>query len=302
MINTKKLTTEYFVKKSMIIHNNKYDYSLVEYINSETKVKIICPIHGIFEQSPYCHLINKGCLQCLYDSKKTTLDEFTKKSMIIHNNKYDYSLVEYINARIKVKIICPIHGIFEQSPYCHLINKGCPMCSGNKKLTKEKFEEKSNIIHNNYFDYSLVIYINNSTKVKIICPEHGIFEQKPSNHLNGKKCTLCANINRRLKLIKRLEENKLNGHQLVPNFNKDACKLFDDISLKEGIHIQHAMNGGEFYIKELGYWVDGYDKENNIVYEFDEKHHNNKLEKDLIRQIEIQNKLDCKFIRIEEKK
>ena len=58
----------------------------------------------------------------------------------------------------------------------------------------------------------------------------------------------------------KIHNNKYDYSQLYPNFNKVACKVFDEISLKENIHIQHAMNGGEYYIKELGYWVDGYDK------------------------------------------
>jgi hypothetical protein len=70
-----------------------------------------------------------------------------------------------------------------------------------------------------------------------------------------------------------------------------------------GTNIQHAENGGEFFIKELGYWVDGYDHINNIVYEWDETPHyvNNELrEKDKLRQIEIEKFLNCKFIRIRE--
>ena len=85
----------------------------------------------------------------------------------------------------------------------------------------------------------------------------------------------------------------------MPNYNKTACRLFDSLSMENNIKIQHAMNGGEIYIKELGYWVDGYDIENNIVYEFDEKHHKQQKEKDLMRQNEIINFLNCKFVRID---
>ena len=62
------------------------------------------------------------------------------------------------------------------------------------------------------------------------------------------------------------------------------------------------MNGGEFYIKELGYWLDGYDKENNVVYEFDEKYHKNQKQKqkDMLRQQDIINHLKCNFIRIKD--
>lgn len=87
----------------------------------------------------------------------------------------------------------------------------------------------------------------------------------------------------------------------MPAFNKNACHIFDKISKNKNIHIQHAINGGEFYIKELGFWLDGYDEINNIVYEYDEKHHfiNGQLrETDINRQKEIENHLKCTFIRV----
>lgn len=92
---------------------------------------------------------------------------------------------------IKVKIICPLHGIFEQTPISHRIN-GCSECSGNKKMNNNTFIEKSKNIQKNIFDYSLVEYKNNRTKVKIICKKHGIFEQSPEKHLIGQGCPTCA--------------------------------------------------------------------------------------------------------------
>jgi very-short-patch-repair endonuclease len=70
--------------------------------------------------------------------------------------------------------------------------------------------------------------------------------------------------------------------------------------MKHGYNFQHAENGGEYYIKELGYFLDAYDLEKNVVLEIDESHHfrNGKLrKKDIIRQEEITNFLGCKFIR-----
>lgn len=94
----------------------------------------------------------------------------------------------------------------------------------------------------------------------------------------------------------------LNGNKMTPRFNIKACYLFDEIAKEKSIHIQHALNGGEYYVKELGYWVDGYDSANNVVYEYDEKHHfdidGNINKKDLIRQESIKMVLNCEFIRI----
>ena len=296
-----KLTTTEFIKKSHIIYGDRYDNSLIEYINDKTKVKIICPIHGIFEQTPRMYLTGKGCLKCEKDKLKKPKEYYIEKFNKIHNNNYDYSLLEYVNSFTKIKIICKIHGIFEQTPSDHLHGSGCKLCVFDKrKLTISDIIEKSNYIHKNKYDYSLLVYDNYKSKVKIICPIHGEFEQRIMCHLDGQGCPLCGNVTKRIKHIKRIQKNKLNGHQLFPNFNRNACKMFDEISLNEGIHIQHAMNGGECYIKELGYWLDGYDSINNVVYEFDERHHKYQKEKDLIRQKEIENYLKCKFIRIKE--
>ena len=191
---SKKLTKEDFIKKASKIHNFKYDYSLVNYVNNRTKVKIICPIHGEFEQTPNNHFVY-GCSKC-GGTSKLTKEEFIKKANKIHNYKYDYSLVNYVNNRTKVKIVCPIHGTFEQIPNTHLNGSGCIYCrndSYSKKysLSKEDFINKAKLIHDNKYDYSLVEYKNTKTKIKIICPAHGVFEQEPKDHLKGKGCPKC---------------------------------------------------------------------------------------------------------------
>ena len=192
----KRLTTEQFIKRAKLVHGNKYDYSLVEYKNTATKVKIICPVHGIFEQRPNDHLNGKGCSKC---SKKTsakkrqkTTEQFIKEAKKIHCDKYDYSLVNYQGNKIKVKIICPVHGIFEQRPNDHLNGKGCKFCAGNTIKTAKQFIEEAKKIHGNKYNYNVTKYVNNKIKVKIICPIHGIFEQSPNDHLGGKGCKFCA--------------------------------------------------------------------------------------------------------------
>jgi len=184
-----------FIIKAKLKHGNKYDYSLVEYLNCDTPVKIICPKHGIFEQKPYLH-INKGsgCPRCL--GYYRTTEEFIEISNIKHNYKYDYSPTIYIDSETKLNICCPIisHGIFSQRPLDHLSGKGCPVCGGNIRKTTEQFIFESNIKHNFKYDYSLTNYKNNKEKVNIICPEHGMFSQTPSNHLKY-GCIECAGTN-----------------------------------------------------------------------------------------------------------
>ena len=138
--------------------------------------------------------------------KKLTTKEFIKRSNKIHKNKYDYSNVIYVNNRTEVKIICPVHGEFLQKPEYHLAYHGCSICGdllcGEKnRKTKEKFVNDAVKIHKEKYDYSLVDYKSALEKVKIICPVHGEFLQKPSSHLNGNGCLKCsiervANVNR----------------------------------------------------------------------------------------------------------
>jgi len=181
-----------FIEKANRVHNNKFDYSLSIYVNAITPIKIICNKHGIFEQQPVSHMRGYGCPYC--SGKNKTNKEFIEQSNIIHNYKYDYSLTEYIDAFIPINIICPIHGIFKQRPTTHLNGCGCQKCGGNKKLTNVEFIEKAIKIHGNKYDYSLCDYINSHTKIKIICTKHGVFEQRPNNHLNGANCSKCEKI------------------------------------------------------------------------------------------------------------
>jgi len=129
---------------------------------------------------------------------------FINKAKEIHNNRYDYSKVIYKNCDTKVCIICPEHGEFWQTPYVHNNLKcGCPKCghikSNNaKKNNKEDFIEKAKKVHGEKYDYSRVKYVNNRTKVCIICPEHGEFCQAPYAHLNGNGCPKCFSNKKRI--------------------------------------------------------------------------------------------------------
>jgi hypothetical protein len=185
----RKQTNSEFIEKAKLIHGEKYEYSLVEYINSSIKVKIICPTHGVFEQIPNNHLSKKqGCGKC--DGKHKTTEDFINEVKTVHGNRYNYSLVNYINNKTKIKIICPEHGVFEQEANAHLMGRNCFKCMDTSKTTEE-FVNETKLVHGEKYCYSLVNYINNKTKVKIICSIHGEFEQEPSSHLKGSGCPKC---------------------------------------------------------------------------------------------------------------
>ena len=189
-------TKEEFIKKACEKHKGKYDYSKVKYVNNRTKVCIICPEHGEFWQTPNAHTQGQGCPKCkgCKNRERLTLtkEEFIEKSRKVHGNKYDYSKVEYVNARTKVCIICHEHGEFWQTPHMHTKGQGCPKCSGKYIPTTEEWIENARNVHGDKYDYSKVKYVGTHTKVCIICPIHGGFEQTPHNHLEGQSCPTCG--------------------------------------------------------------------------------------------------------------
>ena len=196
----RKLTQEQFIEKAKIIHDDKYDYSLTKYINNYTEIKIICPKHGEFTQTPKNHLKGQGCPKCGTDSraKKRASDtsQFIEKAREMHGDKYDYSLAEYKNNRTKVKIICSKHGEFTQTPDNHLQGKGCGKCVGQNKTTQDIVAEFISI-HRSKYNYDRVIYKNAKTKVEILCNQcQRYFKQTPNNHLTGYGCNRCVGKNK----------------------------------------------------------------------------------------------------------
>lgn len=246
-ITSKKrlLSDNEFIKKSKKIHNDKYDYSLINYKGYHKKVKIICTIHGEFEQTPSHHLRGGGCPKCKFDKLSSLYsrdqNEFINLSKKIHNNKYDYSLVNYKNDITKIKIICPIHGEFKQTPNKHLMGRGCQKCGGTSLKTTEEFIKDCKKIHNNKYDYSLVNYINGSTRVKIICSKHGIFNKKPTKHLGGQGCPKCKESNGESKIRRLLEEKGINY-----NFQKAFEDCVYDKPLKFDFYIPKKNIAIEF--------------------------------------------------------
>lgn len=192
-----KLTTQDFIDRARAVHGDKYGYAFSVYQSTHEKVVIHCHEHGMFEQTPNSHLRGNGCPVCS-GKKKHTNESFVEKAIEFHGGRYDYSKIEYVNAREKVTIICHDHGMFEQEAHSHLRGVGCPSCAyevraESKKLTPNDFIQKARDVHGeNKYDYSLVDYVDSRTKVIIQCREHRLFEQTPASHLSGQGCPGCA--------------------------------------------------------------------------------------------------------------
>ena len=227
-----KLTQKEVLERFKKVHGDKYDYSLIEYFDSRTKVKIICKEdgHGIFEQNPTSHLQGIGCPKCgiVSTSEKLNLgiDGFVQRSNLVHNNFYGYEKVEYVNSTTYVIIKCPVHGDFTQIPASHLSGTGCPQCGNIKqgdvqRKTKAKFIEEAALVHGYEYDYSLVEYVDTHTNISIICKKdgHGKFNQAPNGHLHGSGCPKCGHIKTTRKLTKSTDDFVKQAKEVHPNKN-----------------------------------------------------------------------------------
>jgi len=135
----KKITNEKFIEKAKLKHGDKYDYSLVDYVNANTKVKIICPKHGIFSQQPNNHVFGQRCIWCMGDNvrkaRKFNVEKWVEKFRTKHGDRYDYSKVEEFEGdgmENKIIITCSKHGDFLQRPQVHARGTNCPYCNISK--------------------------------------------------------------------------------------------------------------------------------------------------------------------------
>lgn len=218
-----------FIDKAEKLYGKKYDYSLVNYIGSSDKIIIICPKHGKFIKSPNLHLQGQGCPKCIFDinnnKKYSNTENFITKSNKIHKNKYTYLKSEYKHNKEKLIITCQNHGDFLQTPHEHLLGRGCKYCSQEsmrKKFsrTNNDFIKISKNVHNGYYDYSKVEYINTNSKVIITCPKHGDFLQTPKIHIKGSGCSICNQSKGENMVMKFLNEN---------NIKFEIQKTFDNL-------------------------------------------------------------------------
>ena len=185
----KRLTIKKFIQKAREVHGENYTYP-EDYIGSNTKIKIICPEHGEFLQFPYNHLRGIGCLKCGYNKKRLTTEKFIQKAREVHKNKYTYP-EDYIGSNIKIKIICPNHGKFLQTPAHHLKGVGCPRCNSSKlEEFVNSILEKMNLSFNNYSKFewlgkqNLDIYIES---LNLGIESQGVQHFIPIEHFGGEK-------------------------------------------------------------------------------------------------------------------
>lgn len=161
--------------------------------------------------------------------KKLTTAEFIERAAEIHSGKYDYSTTVYSTTYQKIAIGCPVHGTFIQVAKDHLNGYGCPACGGTGKKTTTEFIEKSQLVHGDKYDYTLVDLKSMNKKVKIICPDHGEFNQRPADHAVGVGCPTCSLYARGRYSDKYFEDHPGDAASpavlYVVNVNDKFCKV-----------------------------------------------------------------------------
>lgn len=238
-----RYTTEEWINKAKLIHGDKYDYSKVNYINSKTKVCIVCPEHGEFWISPDNHFIGQGCPKCRYikssSAIRKNLDDVIDDFKRIHGDKYDYSKVAYKNNKTKVCIICPEHGEFWQTPDNHMKGKGCPHCAQSKLESSTRdflVENGVKFVEQKGFDW---LRYKNPMKLDFYLPEYnvaiecqGIQHFESFKHFGGddglkyntakdiKKASLCSDNNVKLLYYSNEKYDNYLGKKVYHSLNK----------------------------------------------------------------------------------
>jgi hypothetical protein len=162
--------TNKFIKLSKDRYKNYYDYSMVEYRDINSEVKIICPIHGIFKTTPKLHLHHGvGCKKC---SCRMDTDKFILKCTQIHDGKYDYSKVNYITNTTPIHIICPVHGDFKQKPHKHLLGHGCRKCGNARHLSENSLKEFIRSLNIDFLENTRALI--RKREIDIYIPSHNL--------------------------------------------------------------------------------------------------------------------------------
>ena len=230
----KRKDTDYFIKLSREVHGDRYDYSLVDYNGNNTKVKILCKHHGIFEQVPLSHYAGSGCVNCVKRDVKTfedVLNYIPKDRLNIWSiiSKHNHENVKLAD---KVTVKCLIHNNIFTSTFHYLTNrKTCceitryEVASDTQRTSEEEYLRIFKDIHGDKYEYSSFGLVNKKTKIEIKCREHGYFYQTIAKHIERKQgCPECGQIKSGLSksnnwLLKLndlvLDEIKGEGYSLV---------------------------------------------------------------------------------------
>lgn len=129
---SQRQTRDGFILLANKAHSYLYDYSLVVYKNSTTKVDIVCSLHGVFSMLPLNHLRGQKCPACAQeartDGQRTTQQDFLHKCSKLKKENLSFEQAYYVDDKTKVNVTCKVHGIYSVVPSNLLQGQGCPKC------------------------------------------------------------------------------------------------------------------------------------------------------------------------------
>jgi len=177
---------EALVEQFKAVHGDRYNYTNL--VIRGVKVKVNCYEHGDFWVTSSSHAKSEsaGCVKCRLAECR---DELIKQYQVIHNNKYDYSEMVFTKSKIKIRIKCPEHGVFEQLPTAHKEGQGCPKCAG--RFDEQALIQMFNRVHQNRYRYTRIPSAQKREKITFLCDQHGEFSQTIQKHLEGAGCPVC---------------------------------------------------------------------------------------------------------------
>lgn len=247
-----QLTQEDWNKRRSEIHGDKYQ-CLDGYGGKRKKLRFVCVKHGTFEQTPEFHLRGNGCTQCYAENRLLTQEEFDRKRYKVHGDRY-YCLDNYQGKNVKLRFVCDKHGVFSQTPDAHTNQgQGCRKCAYdkralNRKMPEEEWQRRRKEVHGEKYE-CLDPYVNDYTKLRFICPDHGEFKMAPMSHMRqGQGCPSCSES----KGEKRVDE-VLKDAGLVRGVDYLREHRFDDCRKKRALPF-------DFYIPSLNLLIE-YDGE-----------------------------------------
>jgi predicted nucleic-acid-binding Zn-ribbon protein len=240
----KRLTQKQFIERSIELNGDKLGYDRVNYVNAHTEVWLYCKkCKKYFKQKPMYHLNRgHGCPHCA-GNMKSNKEEFIKKSIKIHGDKFDFSKVVYVNSKTHVILICKTCGReFKVTPDSHINRKsGCPWCNNSFYKTTEEYVAQAKEIHGGRVLYDGVVYVNSKTPIYPSCPIHGVFKCDPHHHLSdGCGCPYC-NISK----LEKFTENFLKEHDV----KYEVFKRFDWLRNKKPLNL-------DFYLPEYNIGIE----------------------------------------------
>lgn len=245
-------TKKQFILEAKKIHQHKYIFNKVNYVNCKVKVVITCKIHGDFSITPDSFLNAKQiCKKC--KKQKLLLKNkynFLKKAKNKYGDIFCYSLLDFKGMTKKIKVICPKHGVFETNPQEHLRSKyGCYQCNkksqkklfninilNNRKKLYKKHIEKAKDKFGQKFNYTKIDLTKTiEEKNNIICPVHGIQKINFKNHIKSPTgCSFCSKENREFKIDNYIKiPHKYTLSLLINLSNKKYNNKFNYSLIKE---------------------------------------------------------------------